>query len=47
LKLLGHRFGALPEGVVARVNAADRTRIEQRGERLLTAPTLEAVLDDE
>jgi len=39
--MLAPGSGALPERVVARVNAADTPAIEAPGERLLTAPTLD------
>ena len=45
LKLLALRFGALPEATVTRVSAADMGQLDTWLERVLTAPTLEAVLD--
>jgi hypothetical protein len=45
LKLLGVRFGALPEVVIARVNAAEPSTLDLWAERVLTAPTLAEVLD--
>jgi hypothetical protein len=43
LRLLGKRFGDLPESAVARVNAADAATLDVWGERLLAASTLEEV----
>jgi predicted transposase YdaD len=44
LKLMRLKFGAVPDEVVARVEAASEAEIEQWAERILTAETLEAVL---
>jgi hypothetical protein len=44
LKLLGARFGRLPEAAVAQVNAAPLAQLELWAERVLTAPTLADVL---
>jgi hypothetical protein len=44
LKLLRLRFGELPAQVVARVRAADATRLERWTERVLSSPTLDDVL---
>ena len=46
LRLLGVRFGALPEDVVTRVNAAEPATLNLWAERVLTAPTLAEVLGD-
>ena len=46
LKLLSTRFGALPEAVVARVNAADPTQLEVWAERILSASSLVDVLGE-
>ncbi|WP_437301071.1 DUF4351 domain-containing protein [Sorangium sp. So ce426] len=46
LKLLGARFGALPDDVVACVNAADVVALDRWSERVLTAPTLAEVLSE-
>lgn len=46
-KLLRRRFGALPEHVLARIRSADQAQLERWAERVLTAPTLDAVLDDD
>jgi len=45
LKLLRARFGTLPEAAVARVYAADTTRLDAWLDRVLTAATLDEVLD--
>jgi predicted transposase YdaD len=45
-KLLVRRFGALPEAVVARVNAADFAQLEAWADQVLTALTLADVLGD-
>jgi hypothetical protein len=45
LRLLRARFGALPEPVMARIRAADEAQLDAWADRVLTAPTLEAVLD--
>ena len=45
LKLLASRFGPLPEAVRARVRSADSAQIEAMADRMLTARTLEEVLD--
>ena len=47
LRLLGKRFGELPEGVVARVDAAGSTELEAWFDRALTAATLAGVLGDD
>lgn len=47
LKQLAARFGALPEAVVARVQNADATQLERWIERILTAPTLAEVLQQD
>jgi predicted transposase YdaD len=44
LKLLGIRFGALPESAVARIQAADAQQIDRWTERVLSAATLGEVL---
>jgi hypothetical protein len=44
LRQLQGRFGPLPEAVRSRVEAADRTTLEQWSDRVVSAPTLEAVL---
>jgi hypothetical protein len=44
LKLLGARFGRLPEAAVAQVNTAPLAQLDVWTERLLTAPTLADVL---
>jgi hypothetical protein len=41
LTVLSGRFGALPEWIVARMNAADARELEALGERLATALTLD------
>ena len=46
VRLLGKRFGALPEAAVARVNAAGLTELEAWFDRLLTAAKLSDVLGD-
>lgn len=46
IKLMRFRFGTLPERVMARLRAADQAQLERWAERVLTAPTLDAVLDD-
>jgi predicted transposase YdaD len=43
LRLLRIRFGALPEDVTARLNAADAETLLRWSERVLNAPTLDAV----
>lgn len=43
LRLLRKRFGELPAGVVARIDAADEPSIARWAEQLLTAGTLDAV----
>jgi hypothetical protein len=45
--LLRARFGALPETLVARVNAADQAQLDQWLDRVLTAPSLTHVLDSD
>lgn len=44
LRLLRTRFGALPADVVARIRAADAAQLDLWTDRVLTAPTLAAVL---
>jgi predicted transposase YdaD len=44
LRQLQGRFGPIPEAVRSRVEAADRTTLEQWSNRVVSAPTLEAVL---
>ncbi|MEZ4239487.1 MAG: Rpn family recombination-promoting nuclease/putative transposase [Myxococcota bacterium] len=44
LKQLQLKFGALPEAIVARVEAGSEAELEQWAERILVAETLEAVL---
>lgn len=46
LKQLSVRFGALPQAAIARVNAAAPAQLDLWAERVLTAPTLVAVLGD-
>ncbi len=46
-RLLTLRFGTLPECAEARVNEAPRGRLETWALRVLDAPTLEAVFQDE
>jgi hypothetical protein len=46
LKQLRLRFGELPAGVVLRVNEADASLLDLWTERVLTAATLDDVLDD-
>jgi len=45
-RLLGARFGELPAEVVARVGTATILELDRWAERILTAATLEAVLDE-
>jgi predicted transposase YdaD len=45
LKLLRARFGALPDVAAARIHAADSTRLDAWLDRVLTAATLDDVLD--
>jgi flagellar biosynthesis/type III secretory pathway protein FliH len=45
LRQLRARFGALPEPVMARIRAADEAQLDAWADRVLTAPTLGAVLD--
>jgi ATP-dependent Lon protease len=45
-KFLGKRFGELPEGAVARVDAAGSAELEAWFDRALTASTLACVLGD-
>jgi predicted transposase YdaD len=47
LHLLRVRFGEIPEAAVARVNAADLDQLGRWAERVLSAPTLDAVLAHE
>lgn len=44
IKLLSRRFGRLPEHVLARIRIASEPQLERWAERILTAPTLDAVL---
>ena len=46
LRQLRARFGALPAEVTERVRAAETAQIELWADRVLTAPTLAAVLGD-
>lgn len=46
IKLLSRRFGTLPEHVQAQIRSANEAQLERWAERILTAPTLDAVLDD-
>ena len=46
LKLLQQRFGELPDGVADRLATAAPEQLEQWGERLLSAPTLEAIFQE-
>jgi hypothetical protein len=46
LKLLGKRFGALPEDAVARVNAAGPAELDAWVDRVLTAASLAEVLSN-
>jgi hypothetical protein len=46
VRLLGKRFGALPEEAAARINAAEPAQLEAWFDRVLTAPTLADVLGD-
>lgn len=43
LRQLQGRFGPVPEAVQSRVEAADRATLEQWSDRVVSAPTLEAV----
>ncbi len=45
-KLLGVRFAALPDDVHARIRAADDATLDRWLERVVSAPSLEAVLAD-
>jgi hypothetical protein len=45
LKLLRARFGALPDAAATRIHAADSTRLDAWLDRVLTAATLDDVLD--
>jgi hypothetical protein len=45
LKQLHLRFGELPPAVVTRVEAADTAHLDRWAERVVTASTLEGVLD--
>jgi hypothetical protein len=45
LKLLRARFGALPDAAVARIHAADSARLDAFLDRVLTASSLEDVLE--
>jgi predicted transposase/invertase (TIGR01784 family) len=42
-KMLTRRFGPIPNGMVQKINKANRQDIEAWGERVLVAPTLQAV----
>ncbi len=44
--LLAARFGSLPDAAVARINAADLAQLDVWAERVLTEPTLAAVLGE-
>jgi hypothetical protein len=46
-RLLSRRFGPLSEGIEARLEAADLGRLEAYADRLLDAPTLDAVFLEE
>ena len=46
LRLLEHRFGALPTSVGSRVNQASRQQIEQWAFRIYSAHSLEEVFED-
>jgi hypothetical protein len=46
VRLLGKRFGALPEDALARVNAAGPAELEAWFDRVLTAAKLTDVLGD-
>ncbi|WP_437337418.1 DUF4351 domain-containing protein [Sorangium sp. So ce394] len=46
LRLLGLRFGELPEPIEARIRAADAGQIEGWTDRVLTAPTLDDALNE-
>ena len=46
LKQLRARFGSLPEGVIARVQAAAPRELDVWAERILSASTLDDVLED-
>jgi predicted transposase/invertase (TIGR01784 family) len=46
LKLLGTRFGALPAGIVAQVEAAELADLDRWFERGIAAPSLVAVFDE-
>jgi flagellar biosynthesis/type III secretory pathway protein FliH len=46
LKQMRLRFGTLPVRILARIRNADPAQLERWAERILTAPTLDAVLDD-
>ncbi|AUX42826.1 uncharacterized protein SOCE26_042610 [Sorangium cellulosum] len=46
LRLLRQRFGELPEPIEARIHAADAGQIDGWTERVLTAPTLDDVLNE-
>ena len=45
VKQLAQRFGELPEAAIARIRSADADLLAHWGERLLSAPSLDAVLD--
>jgi hypothetical protein len=45
LRLLRLRFGELPEPIVVRVKAAKTSQLDLWAERVLSAPTLDAVFD--
>jgi hypothetical protein len=44
VRLLGKRFGALSEDLVARVNGAEPAQLEAWFDRVLTEPTLAGIL---
>ncbi len=46
LRLLGRRFGSVPEAIQQRVSAASIEALDQWLDRVLDAPTLDAVFDD-
>jgi hypothetical protein len=47
LKQLGVRFGALPEAMVARIQAAGAQQLDRWAERVLSAATVGEVLSDD
>jgi hypothetical protein len=46
-KLLVSRFGALPDGLVQRIEQADHVTLDAWFEAALTAPSLESLFPDE